>query len=84
MGRDANASSGEIAPTHKWPDGNSKHFSVDTLGRKDRRHRYANILRGQNVAVRVVSRSAANLQRAFGDPAFEKDRIRSEALEKPA
>jgi len=32
----------------------------------------ANILRGQNVAVRVVSRSAANLQHAFGNPAFEK------------
>ena len=32
----------------------------------------ANILHGQRVAVRVVSRSAANLQRAFGEPAFEK------------
>ncbi len=32
----------------------------------------ANILRGQNLAGRVVSRRAANLQRAFGDPAFEK------------
>ena len=32
----------------------------------------ANILRGQKVAVRVASRSAANLQRAFGAPAFEK------------
>ena len=32
----------------------------------------ANILRGQKVAVRVVSRSAANLQRAFGNPVFEK------------
>jgi nucleoside-diphosphate-sugar epimerase len=32
----------------------------------------ANILRGQKVVVRVVSRSAANLRRAFDDPAFEK------------
>ena len=27
----------------------------------------ANILRRQNMAVRIVSRGAANLQRAFGD-----------------
>ncbi len=32
----------------------------------------ANILRRQNMAVRVVSRDAANLQRAFGAPVFEK------------
>ena len=32
----------------------------------------ANILRRQNMAVRVVSRGAANLQRAFGAPVFEK------------
>ena len=32
----------------------------------------ANILRRQNMAVRAVSRGAANLQRAFGDPVFEK------------
>jgi hypothetical protein len=32
----------------------------------------ANILRRQNMAVRIVSRGAANLQRAFGDPVFEK------------
>jgi nucleoside-diphosphate-sugar epimerase len=32
----------------------------------------ANILRGQSIAVRVVSRSMANLQRAFADPAFER------------
>src|SRR3954454_21647604 len=33
---------------------------------------FANILRRQNMAVRVVSLGAANLQRAFGDPVFEK------------
>jgi hypothetical protein len=27
---------------------------------------------GQEVAVRIASRSAANLQRCFGDPVFEK------------
>ena len=32
----------------------------------------ANILRRQNMAVRIVSRGAANLQCAFGDPVFEK------------
>jgi len=32
----------------------------------------ADILRAQGMAVRVVSRSPANLNRAFGDPAFEK------------
>ena len=32
----------------------------------------ANSLRRQNMAVRIVSRGAAYLQRAFGDPVFEK------------
>ena len=42
-------------------------------GRQDRREFILRIImRGQKVAVRVVSRSAANLQRAFADPAFEK------------